>query len=333
MKKYDEPSYFEEITINIQTTSGIYEFILSVQVQNKQAVTSTDLFVTLAICAPIIVVLFIAILAIIYGKTKVTIELYLKKNEPLELDLTFFKKRAIKDLAQQYLVEENWQVGLLLAETYDQDYSKQYNKIKARDLIITGQNKLNKGLLQDGLDFWLKARKSLEVIGNHELLDTMDFQLQPLERIVEAVFAKKADEKAASLQKEFNNLSSMKTQRKSILGITIDIPLYLVAVQAGLAYKMTNELETSLNYLQIAYQDAPEDKKNGIVTQITSLIALGVKPSEMAFPVDQAAIQERIAKRETRCFSCGEVMKSSQEKCPNCEMEPVLCSVCKLPVS
>ncbi|MHA1503850.1 MAG: hypothetical protein ACTSPT_01515, partial [Candidatus Heimdallarchaeota archaeon] len=225
MRSDDEPSYFEEITINIQTTSGIYEFILSVQVQNKQAVTSTDLFVTLAICAPIILVLFIAILAIIYGKTKVTIELYLKKNEPLELGLTFFKKRAIKDLAQQYLVEENWQVGLLLAETYDQDYSKQYNKIKARDLIITGQDKLNQGLLQDGLDFWLKARKSLEIIGDHELLDTLDFQLQPLERIVEAVFAKKADEKASSLQKEFNNLSSMKTQRKSILGVAIDIPL------------------------------------------------------------------------------------------------------------
>ena len=199
--------------------------------------------------------------------------------------------------------------------------------------MTQGQNQLNKGLFQDGLDSWVEARKSLEIIGNHELLDTLNFQLEPLYRLVDGMFYKKGEEKANLLQKEFSNLSSMKAQRKNILGVLIDIPLYLVAVQVGLAYKAINELENSLSYLQIAYQDAPDERKSDIVKQITNLIPMGLKPTEMSFPTDRAAIEERLAKRETRCFSCGAIMKSNQEKCPNCEIEPVVCSVCKLPIS
>ncbi|MCK5158409.1 MAG: hypothetical protein KAR08_04590, partial [Candidatus Heimdallarchaeota archaeon] len=91
--------------------------------------------------------------------------------------------------------------------------------------------------------------------------------------------------------------------------------------------------QTSLNYLQLAYQGAPEKFKNRIVTEITGLISLGVTPTEFAMPIDHEAIRERIEKRVVRCFSCGEERTNINEVCPNCGIDTVLCSVCKLPIS
>jgi hypothetical protein len=191
---------------------------------------------------------------------------------------------------------------------------------------------MDQGKFDDGLAFWQEARESLEVIGNEEWIDMVSWLIDPLQRIVE-IRAMKGAQKASALEKEFQNLNSMRDQEFLIAGIKLDIPLYLIAEELGIALKDASELQASLNYLQLAYQGAPEQHKNRIVTEITGLISMGVTPTEFAMPIDHEAIRERIEKRVVRCYSCGEERTNINEVCPNCGIDTVICSVCKLPIS
>lgn len=177
------------------------------------------------------------------------------------------------------------------------------------------------------------ARGSLAEIGTHEQMDTMDWLLSPLRNIVKALTQKKGTEKATLLQKEFENLNDMRELQKVIFKVVLEIPLYFVAKELGLALRDTEELQASLNYLQLAYQSAPAEEKNRIVTEITGLIGLGVTPTEFSIPVDHDEIRERISKRTIRCFSCGEERTNVNKPCSNCGVDTVQCSVCKLAIS
>jgi hypothetical protein len=78
------------------------------------------------------------------------------------------------------------------------------------------------------------------------------------------------------------------------MGYEINLPLYLLAEELGLTYKDAEDLQSSLNYLQFAYQLAPDEAKNRIVQEITSLISLGVIPQEMQISVSQEVAQKRL---------------------------------------
>jgi len=189
------------------------------------------------------------------------------------------------------------------------------------------------GKFFDTLINWQHAKESLVVLKNEQWLDIIDWILDPLTKIVDARKMKNKEKKAVALLNEFQILNGLSEQSRRILGIELTIPLYFVAEDLGLAYNDSDDLQNSLIHLQYAYQYAPDFYKNRIIKEITRLIGLGVQPKEMAIPQAQDAIKDRIARRMIRCFSCGTDKAFGEDICPNCGVENVQCSVCKLPIS
>ncbi len=325
--------YTEEVTITLVTGAGTYQFSTLYKVTNKFHLTSNDLFVTLWVAIALVLVLYIVFGLQMYKRTEQKLDRYFAGKGTADLEFKALRKRALSSLLEKYISQGNWKSGLKLASEHVPRYTQQFHKFKARDQLKMGQKSINEAKFEDGLILWQEAKESLEIIAVHELIDILDWLIKPLERIIDIKGTMKGSEKANALQKEFHNLSGMKEQQKVIYNIQLDIPLYIIAEELGLAFRDTKELQSSLNYLQLAYQEAPDEIKNCIVNEITSLISLGVTPSEMSLPVDQEAIMERISKRTTKCFSCGEERTNFQEACPNCGVDTILCSVCKLPIS
>lgn len=327
-----EARYDEVVVITVTTQAGIYEFESIIRVTNLFHVTVNDLFIIFGIVAVLVVVIYIGLAMMILRRTEEAFDKHFTTEEPVRLDFKIFKKKALSNLIQKYSLEGNWKAGINMAKEFQPKFVSHFHKFKVKEQLVSGQKLMDQGKFDDGLAFWQEARDSLEVIGQHEWIDMLNWLIDPLQRIVE-IRAMKGTEKAAALEKEFQNLNSMKDQEFKVLGKKLDIPLYIVAEELGIALKDANELQTSLNYLQLAYQGAPEKFKNRIVTEITGLISLGVTPTEFAMPIDHEAIRERIEKRVVRCFSCGEARTNINEVCPNCGIDTVLCSVCKLPIS
>ncbi|HUT80497.1 MAG TPA: hypothetical protein VMZ29_04770 [Candidatus Bathyarchaeia archaeon] len=325
--------YFEVLRIRFETTAGIFEISTEMIVTNKIAFTFNDMLMVFWIAVILVLIIYVGFGLAISKQTVQELDYYFSYKEPLELEYKTFKKQAINSLLRRYTKEGDWKAGLVLAEDYLPTFIPHFHKYRARDQLNIGQNLIDQGNFEDGLSYWMEAQKSLEKVSNHQYIDTLEWLMTPLGRIVEALKMKKGSEKINVLQKEFQNLNIMSGQTKVIYGITLDIPLYLVAEQLGLVLKDNEELQASLNYLQMAYQGAPNEQKNRIVSEITSLISLGVMPSEMSLPIDHEAIRERIEKRTIKCFSCGEERTNINEPCSNCGVDTVYCSVCKLPIS
>lgn len=327
-----ESRYDEVVVITVTTQAGIFEFESIIRVTNLFHVTVNDLFIILGIVVILVVLIYIGLAMMILRRTEEAFDKHFTTEEPVRLDFKIFKNKALSNLIQKYSLEGNWKAGINMANEFQPKFVSHFHKFKVKEQLVSGQKLMDQGKFDDGLAYWQEARDSLEVIGQHEWIDMLNWLIDPLQRIVE-IRAMKGTEKAAALEKEFQNLNSMKDQEFKVLGIKLDIPLYIVAEELGIALKDANELQTSLNYLQLAYQGAPEKFKNRIVTEITGLISLGVTPTEFAMPIDHEAIRERIEKRVVRCFSCGEARTNINEVCPNCGIDTVLCSVCKLPIS
>ncbi|MHA1212762.1 MAG: hypothetical protein ACTSSH_09900, partial [Candidatus Heimdallarchaeota archaeon] len=293
--------YLEQIVIRFETNTGIFELAAEIKVTNKLTLIFNDILIIFWIAILVVLVFYGAFGLAINKLTVQKVDRHFSMGEPLELEYQAFKKRALNSLLRRYTQEGDWKAGLKLAEEYMPDFTPHFHKYRARDQLSLGQN--------------------------------LEWVLAPLQRINEAVQMKKGAEKVKVLQKEFQGLNTIKGQTKIIYQINLDIPSYLVAEQLGLALRDIEELQSSLNYLQLAYQGAPNELKNRIVNEITSLISLGVQPAEMSIPVDHAAIKERIEKRRIGCFSCGEERTNMNEPCANCGVDTVYCSVCKLPIS
>ncbi|MBK5113389.1 MAG: hypothetical protein KGD59_11905 [Candidatus Heimdallarchaeota archaeon] len=327
-----ESKYEETVIITVKTEAGVIKYEFQVLVTNLFHVTVNDLFIIFGIIAVLIVIIYIGLAIIILRKTEEAFDKHFTTEDPVRLDFKVFKGKALNNLIQKYSDEGNWKAGINMAKEFKPKYVPYFHKFKVKEQLMSGQELMDQGKFDDGLTYWQEARESLDVIGKHEWIDTVNWLIDPLQRIVE-ISAMKGTEKAAALEKEFQNLNSMRDQEFVILSIKLDIPLYLVAEELGIALRDANDLQASLNYLQLAYQGAPEKFKNRIVTEITGLISLGVTPTEFAMPVDHDAIRERIEKRVVRCYSCGEERTNINEICPNCGIDTVLCSVCKLPIS
>ncbi len=324
--------YEETITITITTQAGIFDFESTIMVTNLFHVTVNDLFIILGIIAGLVVFIYVGLALLILQRTEAALDKHFKTGEPVKLDFKIFERKALSNLIQKYSQEGNWKAGITMAQELKPVYVPHFHKYKIKEQLVSGQKLMDQGKFDEGLALWQEARESLEVIRNDEWIDMLTWLIDPLQRIVE-IRAMKGAQKASALEKEFQNLNSMKDQEFLIAGIKIEIPLYLIAEELGVALKDASELQTSLHYLQLAYQGAPEQHKNRIVTEITGLIGMGVTPTEFAMPVDHDAIRERIEKRVVRCFSCGEKRTNINEVCPNCGIDTVVCSVCKLPIS
>jgi hypothetical protein len=328
------PSTFEEsLLITFETNVGSYTMTLQITVTNEFIVIPSDLFTIFCIFLVGTIIGYFVFMRLSFNQTKHRIDDYYQNNKEIDLEFPIHTNRAINSLINDYLSKQDWQAGIKIAKDYKSPYLWSFNKYKIRDYLKQGQNQLQKGKFAEALASWEVAQETLEEIGTHQQIDTLNWLMSPLKNIVKALTEKKGSEKATLLQKEFENLSDMKDLRKVIFNIVLDIPIHLVAEELGLALRDTEELQTSLHYLQLAYQSAPAEEKNRIVTEITSLIGLGVTPTEFSMPVNHEEIRERISKRTIRCFSCGEERTNVNEPCSNCEIDTVQCSVCKLPIS
>ncbi|NHK31024.1 MAG: hypothetical protein FK730_06705 [Asgard group archaeon] len=325
-------TYAENIEVTIESNVGTFIQESQIIVTNQFRVVKSDLIILLCVILAIIFVGYISFLETIYKNTKQSINDYYTKDKPINLEIKLNKNRAINALITEYVRKRNWEAGIKIAEDYKSPYIFTFKKYKVQNMLSKGQSLLKQGNFEETLSVWEEGRGTLEEIGTHEQIDTLDWMLVPLRNIVKAK-TEKGSEKVTLLQKEFQNLNDMKELRKAIFNIVLDIPLHLVAEELGLALKDTEDLQTSLSYLQIAYQSAPAEEKNRIVSEITSLISLGVTPTEFSLPVNHEEIRERISKRTIRCFSCGEERTNVNEPCSNCGIDTVQCSVCKLPIS
>ncbi|MBD3190093.1 MAG: hypothetical protein GF308_05595 [Candidatus Heimdallarchaeota archaeon] len=329
----DGNSYSEEIIVEITSNAGTHQFQHELVITSEFRILPNDLLITLLVVLGLTILGYITFAFVIYQNNRQTIYQQTKDAVPLNLELPLFKRQAIDSLLYKFLNERNWKLGLRLSENYDSEVTLSFLKMKAQDELKIGQVQANKDSFTGALDHWLIAQEAIERIGNQQWLDMLDWLLDPLSNIIEIKKTMKGSEKAAALLKEFQRLNALDKQQIQILGIDLSLPLYLIAEELGLAYKEAEELQSSLNYLQLAYQWAPDEEKNRIVTEITDLIRLGAIPAEPRLDPKQKEIQKKLQKRKVRCFACGIERENIHEKCPNCASEPVLCSVCKLPIS
>lgn len=326
-------SYSEEIIVVITSNAGTFQFNHQLIITSKFHILPNDLLITLFVVLGITILGYFTFAFVIYQNNRQTIYQQTKNDTPLKLELPLFKKQAIDSLLYQFYNERNWKLGLRLSEDYNPQMTGSFLKMKAQDELKIGQIQANKDSFTGARDHWLIAREALERIGEQRWLDMLDWLLDPLANIIKIKKTMKGSEKTAALLKEFQRLNALDKQQIQILGINLSLPLYLVAEELGLAYKEAEEFQSSINYLQWAYQAAPDEEKNRIVTEITDLIRLGAIPAEPKLDAKAEAIQKKIAQRKVRCFACGFERENIQGKCPNCASEPVLCSVCKLPIS
>lgn len=330
---YSEDTFSELVIITLNTNVGTYQFKSTLFVQTSFHILPRDLLNVFWIMLSIVVVLFLAFLIMTYRVNKESIRKHYANEEPLKMDLPWFKSKAIDNLIKEYSTAGNWDIGIKISEEYQPERLALFHGYRARDLLLQGQKLAWEGKFFETLTNWHKAKESLVVLKNEQWLDIMNWILEPLTRIVNARKLKDKGKKAAALLNEFQILNGLSEQSRHILGIELTIPLYFVAEDLGLAYKDSNDLQNSLTHLQYAYQYAPDFYKNRIIKEITNLIGLGVQPKEMVIPVAQEAAKERLAQRTIRCFSCGEEKAFGQDTCPKCGVESVQCSVCKLPIS
>ncbi|MFW9922515.1 MAG: hypothetical protein ACFFDW_04405 [Candidatus Thorarchaeota archaeon] len=323
----------DEILITIETNAGTFTFDIPLEFKTGNQIIGSDLITITIVWVVIVVVILLVLMNFFYRRTKELLEKHISADEPLDLDLRWFENRALSKLVNEYRVAGNWEKGIKLCSEFKCKELNDFHKFRVREFLETGQRLAYESKFFDTLGNWDKARESLEVLGENEWLDTLDWVLEPLRKIVEIRRTMKGEQKAAALLKEFNALSGMRAQSKIILGVEISVPLYIVAEELGLAYKDAKDLQSSLTYLQFAYQYAPDNLKTRIVNEITSLIGLGVVPTELTMPIEQKLAQERLATRKIRCFNCGEERERNTEVCPNCGIALVTCSVCKLPIS
>jgi hypothetical protein len=338
----------DQFYVEIETLTGNYNLYFNVDL-TSQGILPSDLYIASAITFLIVLLGFIVIAFLAFRSTKKAIDRYISEDKPLAIEFDNFKKRAVIGLLDDYEQKGAWEKGLRLTKELEtgtkaplggalnenivSTKKRTFLQLQARDLLQKGQELIAQGELLKGEHFWSEANELLTEIGVNRYLDIFSWYYEPIKRIISAKKSKKGEEQANALLKEFQNINNIKEQEAQILGINITIPIWVVAEELATAFKEANDLQQSLSYLQIAYQDAPDREKNRIVTEITGLISLGVTPSEMVMPVNQKAIQERLAQRSIRCFSCGKERINLDEKCPNCDSETIKCSVCKLPIS
>ncbi|NHJ49803.1 MAG: hypothetical protein FK733_18570 [Asgard group archaeon] len=325
--------YIDEVTFTFETNYGVFTKTIPVDVTNKFGLIQSDIIVLLSIAFVAILCGYIGFGISIHRTTKQEIANHYTTGKPMKIEFPNFKTRAYDSLIKDLIESENWEIGIKIAQDLESPYLFSFIKYKIRANLKEGQELLKQGKFEAALEKWENARVALDEIGTHEQIDTMEWLLSPLRNIVKVVTQKKGTERATLLQKEFENLNDLRELHKIIFNIVLEIPLYLVAEELGLAMRDSEELQSSLNYLQFAYQSAPTEEKNRIVSEITGLISLGVTPTEFSLPVDHEEIRERISKRTIRCFSCGEERTNVNEPCSNCGVETVQCSVCKLPIS
>ncbi|NHJ86416.1 MAG: hypothetical protein FK734_13210 [Asgard group archaeon] len=330
---YQKNSYVSFLEVYMNSTVGSYIIDTEITIRPTNQFITNDLIIILFSVIGVSFLSFILLLLYFKAITKSKIKNHIEKDETLELDLKLLENYAIKELYNEYIDSKNWGYGLKLCDEYLQGVSVRFHDMRAKDLLLKGQKEASDGKFHEALMNWEGAKESLEVIGEHQWLDTIDWLLEPLQKIVEIKQSMKGDKKAGALQKEFNVLSGMQEQDKSIMGISLSIPLFIIAEELGLAYKDVNDLQNSLTYLQFAYQYAPDKMKSKIIQEITALIGLGVVPRELAVPIDQKVVQERLASRKIRCYNCGEERTNVKDVCPNCGLETITCSVCKLPIT
>lgn len=330
---YGEDTYAELITITMVTNVGTYRFMTYMPVTTSFHILPGDLLNTLWIMLSIVVVLFIAFLFITYRVNKKSLRDQITNEEPLVMNLPWFKSKAIDSLVREYSAAGNWEMGIKISKEYRPEKLALFHGYRARDLLLQGQSLAWEGKFFDTLTNWQNAKESLVELKNEQWLDIIDWILDPLTRIVDARKMKHKEKKAAALLNEFQILNGLSEQSRRVMGIELIIPLYFVAEDLGLAYKDSEDLQNSLTHLQYAYQYAPDFYKNRIIKEITHLIGLGVQPKEMVIPAAQDVIKERLDRRTIRCFSCGVEKAFGEDVCPNCGIETVQCSVCKLPIS
>jgi hypothetical protein len=323
----------ELITFTFESDLGIFEIEIPILVTNQFRLLPYDFIIMLCVAFAGVLIGYVLFATTIHKVTKEAIKDHYTTGKPLKIDFPNFKTRAMKSVMGEYIQTENWKAGIKIAQDTESPYLFSFRKYKVQAKLKKGQELLDKGKFEEAISYWDDARETLEEIGTNEQQDTLEWLLSPLRNIVTALTKKKGTDKATLLQKEFENLNDMRELRKAIFNVVIEIPLYIVAEQLGIAFRDAEELQSSLNYLQLAYQYAPTEEKNRIVTEITGLISLGVTPTEFSLPVDQKEIRERLAKRTLRCFSCGEERTNVNEPCSNCGVDTVQCSVCKLPIS
>ena len=333
MDEHPEGNYIENIFVEIITNGGTYVYEYDVVVFTQYHIVTKDFMNGFYITLAIVIVLLVAYLFVIYRTNRERIRKHIANDDPLNLDIPWFKERAVDALIREYTVAGKWELGIKLSTEFRPKQEPYFHQNRARHYLLEGQSKAYQGKFFDTLADWEKARESIAKLENHQWLDTLDLLLDSLRIITEVRRSKKGDKKTETLLKEFQALSSMREQSKSVLGVELSIPLYLVAEDLGLAYKDTEDLQSSLTYLQFAYQYAPDNLKNRIITEITALIGLGMTPQELAMPIDQKIAQERLAKRTILCYSCGKEKTDAKAACENCGIEAVVCSVCKLPIS
>jgi len=325
----------ENITITIDSQLGKYSFDYSVIIRSGFIITYTDLLTGLLV---IIIVTVLGYFAFIVGISKYTEgqlkRYYSSSSKEKNIDFKVFEKQARRNLLRRSLLQRDWRVGLKLAQEISPQLVPSFQKFKAIEQLQQAQKSLQSGAINQTVKLLESATEAFEMADMRQEATLLATFLNPLKKILAAINHMKGLEKVAMLQKEFQTLLNLKEQREKLYGFSFaDFPYYLIAKELGLAFKENNDLQNALNFLQLAYQDAPNQLKNEIVLEITDLIRLGLTPKELAIPENFEAIKERLRKKEVKCFNCGIERLEVEKVCPSCGMEVVKCSVCKLPIS
>ncbi len=330
----EKRDYIEDINITIDSNTGKFQFLTQIEVaRSSSEITSADVMGVFWIILVLTFIVYMIFGAVIFYDTRTAIHEHLETDNPLKLEFPWIKSLVIPILLRKYEKEGNWEFGIKLAAKYYKIHSMTaFLKLKAKESLQLGQEKISQKEFMQARDYWIVAREDLEKIGYGQWLKTLDMILEPIKKIVEVENTQKGVEKASSLLKAFQHLSALELQRMQIMDVQLSVPLYLVAEKIGFSFRDAKDLQSSLTYLQLAYQAAPDAEKTRIVNTITELISLGGTPTEISLPFDEERLAERISKRSIRCFVCGTIKEEADKLC-TCGSETVICSVCKLPLT
>ncbi|MHA1631124.1 MAG: hypothetical protein ACTSVS_13175 [Candidatus Heimdallarchaeota archaeon] len=329
----------ENLSILIKTQIGTFRFQYAVVVSTGLTIGYMDLT---AITVTLLLITTIGYLAFVFAisrETEESLEAYYLLKEPKKLEFKRFEKQAQRHLLQKCLQNKNWQVGLELAKARYPEYVAKFLKFKADEQLLMAQKLLQNGEFIKGLSHLESAREALEMIRSKPIVELLDGFIIPLKKLLDAIEHMKGLEKVAMLKDAFQKLLRLRKKKEEekkgeeeAFSLK-EFPFYLIAKELAVAFKENGDLENALNFLQIAYQDAPNGKKNDIVLEITDLIRLGLKPKELTIPDDFEVIKERLKNKKIMCFNCGFKYFDSEPTCPQCGTGTVKCSVCKLPIS
>lgn len=328
----------ENLSILIKTQIGTFIFQYAVVVSTGLTIGYMGLTAILVTSIFLTMIGYLAFVFAISRDTEERLVAYYLSKGPKKLEFKRFEKQAQRHLLQKCLQKKDWQVGLELAKAHYPEYVAKFMKFKADEQLLSAQKLLRNGEFIKGLSHLESAREALETIRSKPFVELLDQIITHLKKLLDAIEHMKGLDKVTMLKDAFQKLLRLRKKKeeeeeKEGEFSLKEFPFYLIAKELGVAFKENGDLENALNFLQIAYQDAPNGKKNDIVLAITDLIRLGLKPRELTIPDDFEAIKERLKNKKIICFNCGFKYFDSEPTCPQCGMGTVKCSVCKLPIS